>query len=116
MRITDFDLDSLRHKVEQEGGFQVAITPVYPLLFEKVRQDADALHDKLEQAGFSVLLDNRNQKPRNMFEVVEFLQIPHRLTLSGRSLEAGVYEYFNTRTLQREKVSREGILGFLRSR
>ena len=32
MRITDFNIDSLRHKVEQEGGFQIAITPVFPNL------------------------------------------------------------------------------------
>ncbi len=112
MRLSQYTLDTLRHQVEQEGGFQVAITPVYPRLFEKVRLEADALHDRLEQAGYRVLLDDRNQKPRNMFEVVEFLGIPHRLTLSGRSLEVGVYEYFNTVTQYREKVSRVQVLNF----
>lgn len=113
MRISDFDLGSLRHKVENEGGFIIAITPVYPELFEKVSREADLLHDKLEQAGYSVLLDNRNQKPRNMFQIVEFLGIPHRLTLSGRSLERGVYEYFHLETGHHEKIKREDILAFV---
>jgi len=113
MLITDYNLESLRHKVEQEGGFQIAITPIYPRLFEKVRLDAEALHVKLEMAGYSVLLDNRNQKPRDMFAVIDFLKIPHRLTLSGRSLEVGVYEYFNVKTEHREKVKRENVLSFL---
>ncbi len=113
MLITEFDLESLRHKVEQEGGFQVAIAPIYPRLFEKVHRDADELHAKLEQAGYSVLMDNRNQKPSNMFAIIEFLEIPHRLTLSGRSLEVGVYEYFNLKTKHREKVKREDVLNFL---
>jgi prolyl-tRNA synthetase len=114
MLITDYNLESLRYKVEQEGGFQIAITPIYPQLFEKVARDADALHGKLEQEGYSVLMDNRNQKPKNMFAVIEFLGIPHRLTLSGRSLEVGVYEYFNVRTEFRSKIKREEVLDFMR--
>ncbi len=113
MLITEFDLESLRDKIEMEGGFQIAIIPIYPGLFEKVRRDADELHAKLEQAGYCVLMDDRNQKPRNMFAVIEFLGIPHRLTLSGRSLEVGVYEYFNLATEHREKIRREDVLDFL---
>ncbi len=114
MLITDYDLESLRYKIEQGDGFHIAITPIYPQLFEKVARDADALHDKLEQAGYSVLMDNRNQKPKNMFAVIEFLGIPHRLTLSGRSLEAGVYEYFNLHTELRSKIKREEVLDFMK--
>ncbi len=62
------------------------------------------------------MLDNRNQKPRKMFRVVEFLGIPHRLTLSGRSLEVGVYEYFDLQTEYREKVKREDVLDFMQTR
>lgn len=51
-----------------------------------------------------------------MFRVVEFLGIPHRLTLSGRSLEVGVYEYFDLQTEYREKVKREDVLDFMQTR
>lgn len=113
MRISDFNRNTLRHQVENKGGFQIAITPVYPQLFEKVSHESDKLHDKLEQAGYSVLLDNRNQKPRNMFKVVNFLGIPHRFTLSGRSLEVGIYEYFHLEAECREKIKREDVLIFI---
>ena len=113
MKMSDFDLDTLRYQIESGGGFQIAITPVYPNLFEKVSREADLLHDKLDCAGFSVLMDDRNQKPHNMFQVVEFLGIPHRFTLSGRSLELGVYEYYHLESHFREKVRREDVLVFV---
>ena len=115
MRISDYNIETLRHKVEYEGGFFIAITPVFPLLFEKVRRDADALHDRLEASGYSVLMDDRNKKPRDMFAVIEFLRIPHRLTLSGRSLERGVYEYLNLQTGDRDKIKREEVLNYIKA-
>lgn len=116
MRLSDFDLDSLREKVEQQDGFQIAITPIFPRQFENVRLCAEGLHKKLEEQGYSVLLDDRNQKPRNMFAVIEFLRVPHRITISGRSIEAKVFEYMDLTSGYREKVSEKEILTFLAAR
>ena len=114
MRLSDFTLDSLRDKVEKGGSFQVIITPIFPRQFENVSIMANRLHDQLESQGFSVLLDDRNQKPKNMFQVASFLQIPHRLTISGRSIEAGVYEYFSLQTEEICKVPISEIIEFLK--
>lgn len=113
MRITEYNLDSLRRKIECEGGFQIVILPIFPNLFLKVHEEAKILHDNLVKVGYEVLLDDRNQKPGNMFEVAAFLRIPHRLTLSGRSLEAGVYEYFNQETGYAKKIKCTDVLDFL---
>lgn len=113
MRISDYDLESLRNQVVNAGGFQVVIAPIYPALFPKVHDESHRLHDLLMKEGIAVLLYNKNQKPRDMFKAIDFLRIPHRLTLSGRSLEVGVYEYFNLETELREKIKRREVLGFL---
>lgn len=114
MLLSQFTLDTLRAKVETGGSFQVIITPIYPKLFEKVKIAADQLHDQLEACGYSVLLDDRNQKPKNMFKVAAFLKIPHRITPSGRSLDAGVYEYFSNETGEYSKVAIDGMVDFLK--
>ncbi len=116
MYLSDFTLDSLREKVENDNSFQIIITPVFPRQFENVSITANQLHDALELEGYSVLLDDRNQKPRNMFKVAAFLQIPHRITISGRSIEADVYEYFHLETEEFCKIKRENILDFLHSK
>ena len=113
MLLSGFTLETLRAKVEISGSFQIIITPIYPKLFEKVKLTADHLHDQLEARGYSVLLDDRNQKPKNMFKVAAFLKIPHRITISGRSLDAGVYEYFSHETGARCKIPINEVVDFL---
>lgn len=113
MRLSEFTLKTLRSRVEEEGGFQLAIAPISPWMFERVRLCADGLHEQLEAAGYSVLLDDRNQKPKNMFKVLEFLKVEHRFAVSNRSIDAGVYEYRNLRTDRHKKVEQVEILLFL---
>ena len=113
MYLSQFTLETLRAKVETGGSFQIVITPIYPHLFEKVGLAAGQLHNSLEACGYSVLLDDRNQKPKNMFKVAALLKIPHRLTISGRSLDAGVYEYFSNETEEYGKVPIGEIIDFL---
>lgn len=116
MYLTQFTLETLRAKVETGGSFQIIITPIYPQLFESVELEADRLYYLLKSHGYSVLVDDRNQKPANMFKVASFLDIPHRLTLSRRSLDAGVYEYYGNETQERCKVPTTEVVDFLKKR
>jgi prolyl-tRNA synthetase len=63
-----------------------------------------------------VLVDDRNQKPKNMFKVIEFLGIRHRLVISSRSISAGVYEYKDLLTDEFVKVSETEALAFLQQK
>lgn len=113
MRITDFTPESLREFVEERGGFQIAIVAIYSDLFEGVGVEAERLHEQLEAAGYAVLLLDRKQKPRDIFQVIEFLHIPHRLVVSGRSSAHGVYEYRHLPTDQHAKIPTSGVVDFL---
>jgi len=110
------NIKSLRQKVEQENGFQIALVPMQSNIFLNVHIAIEALYKKLSEAGYSVLVDDRDQKPSNKFKVIEFLNIQHRVVISGRSISAGVYEYKDLLTDYFEKVPEKEIYAFLNNR
>jgi len=115
MYLSQTNLDELRDKVENKKGFQIALAPMQPTTFQNVKTATDVLYKELTEAGFSVLVDDRNQRPKNMFKVIDFLKIRHRVVISERSLSAGVYEYKDLESEMFEKVAEEELLEFLRN-
>lgn len=53
---------------------------------------ADKLYDTLQQAGITVLYDDRAARPGEKFADAELLGIPTRVTVSDRLLASGSYE------------------------
>lgn len=113
MYLSKTNIKELRHKVEKESGFQVALVPMQSETFLNVKIATDALYKKLKEEGCSVLVDDRNEKPKNKFEVVSFLGIQHRVVISSRSISAGVFEYRNLQTDYFEKVPEKEMMSFL---
>jgi len=118
MKLSEFTPEELKQHVETakargEHPFQLVIAPIFPHLFPKVHDLAEQLHRELEEKGYIVLLDDRSQKPKNMFAVIDFLGIPHRFVISGRSMEAGVIEYANLMNGEHSKVPQEQIYEFI---
>ena len=116
MYLSQSNIDCLRHQVEEEGGFHLAIAPMFPHLFPNVWMASEALYQQLSAAGYRVLLDDRNQRPGNMFEVIEFLGIRHRVVISSRSISAKVLEYRDLQTGEFQKVSIDKAGTFLVNR
>ncbi len=113
MYLSRSNITELRTKIEKQQGFQVAIVPMQPATFLNVRIATDSLYKSLKDAGISVLVDDRNKKPNNKFEVVSFLKIRHRVVISSRSISAGVFEYKDLETDYFEKVPEKEIVDFL---
>jgi prolyl-tRNA synthetase len=57
-----------------------------------VMEAATALHDALESAGVSVLLDDRDARPGVKFNDADLLGIPVRVTIGPKGLKDGVIE------------------------
>jgi len=110
------NIQTLRHKVEQENGFQIALVPMQSNTFLNVQIAVEVLYKNLSEAGYSVLVDDRDQKPNNKFEVIEFLNIRHRVVISSRSISAGVYEYKDLLTDYFEKIPEKEMHTFLSKR
>jgi prolyl-tRNA synthetase len=78
---------------ESMAPFLLAIVPVGYQKSEVVRETADKLYTQLMQAGFDVLIDDRNERPGVMFADMELIGIPHRVVIGERGLKDGVIEY-----------------------
>ena len=78
---------------ESMAPFLLVIVPVGYQKSEVVRETADKLYMQLVQAGFDVLLDDRNERPGVMFADMELIGIPHRVVIGERGLKDGVIEY-----------------------
>ena len=116
MYLSQTNIKALRHKIEQEGGFNIVLAPMQPGVFLNVKMATDNLYQELTRAGFDVLVDDRGQRPQNMFEVIDFLGIRHRVVISSRSISAGVYEYKDLLTDEFQKISEQDSLDFLKKR
>lgn len=78
--------------------FQIAIVAL-KYEDETIKQVADELYNKLIQAGYEVLLDDRDKKtsPGVKFSEMDLIGIPHRIVVSKRGIKEGQIEYKNRR-------------------
>jgi prolyl-tRNA synthetase len=60
---------------------------------EEVAAGLNKLERKLEEAGYSVLLDDRAESPGAKFKDADLIGLPVRITVSPRSLKAGGVEF-----------------------
>ena len=95
---------------ESIAPFQVAIVPVGIKKSNSVRNTVNALYHELQQAGFEVLLDDRDERPGVMFADIELLGIPHRVTVGQRGLERGIVEYHHRASGRDENVPVESLV------
>jgi prolyl-tRNA synthetase len=71
--------------------FQIYLCPLYYDKHE-IKEVTDDLYEKLENSGFEVLLDDRDDSPGIKFNDADLLGLPIRLTLSPRTLKTNSIE------------------------
>ncbi|MCS5710979.1 proline--tRNA ligase [Candidatus Berkiella aquae] len=96
--------------------FHIVIIPMQYDKSQRVRDAALKLYQELQNAGFEVLLDDRNERPGVMFAESELIGIPHRLVLGERGIDAGTIEYKNRRTGEVEHLPFEDIVKIIQER
>lgn len=72
--------------------FHVAIVPV-SWTDARMRQTAEDLYAKLQQAGVEVLLDDRDERPGIKFKDADLIGVPLRLTIGAKSLDRQCVEF-----------------------
>ena len=75
--------------------FDVCIVPIGLKKSPKVAQVVEELYKELVDAGFEVLLDDRDERPGVMFSEMDLIGIPHRIVVGERGLTNGSVEYRN---------------------
>ncbi|MBC2678237.1 proline--tRNA ligase [Pseudomonas sp. CFBP 8758] len=97
--------------------FQVALVPLrYET--EQVREATDRLYAELTEAGFEVLLDDRDKKtsPGIKFADMELIGIPHRIVISDRGLAEGNLEYKSRTEEAAQALPVDDVLSFIQAR
>ena len=71
--------------------FKLAIVPLNMHKSEEVACLAESLYQQLQEAGFEVLLDDRNERPGVKFADMELIGIPHRIVIRRSRVGRGQY-------------------------
>ena len=121
------------------GSYGIGITRVMGVIVEKLADDkglvwpeeiaparvhlvqigkesvaaADELYDTLQQAGISVLYDDRAARPGEKFADAELLGMPTRVTVSDRLLETEEWEVVDRRTGKQQRLTTSQLLATL---
>lgn len=98
--------------------FHIAIIPMNAHKSEAVLALSESLAQTLTDAGFEVLLDDRDKKTSAgvKFADMELMGIPHRIVVSDRGIEQGVIEYKARAAQDNEMIPEQEILTFLRDK
>ncbi|PXX90831.1 proline--tRNA ligase [Marinobacter vulgaris] len=98
---------------EAIAPFEVAIVTLNAHKSPAVMEAGEKLYEQLRQAGFDVLLDDRNERPGVKFADMELIGIPHRFVVSERGLAAETLEYKGRREEDKQDVPLAEALPFL---
>lgn len=92
---------------KEVAPFILSIVPI-SLKDEKQMEIANDLYDYCIKNKYSVLLDDRNERPGVKFKDMELIGIPYRITV-GRKAQDGILEFSNRYTDEKEEVSIDSI-------
>jgi len=95
--------------------FQVAIVPMKMHKSAEVKTATLQLYQTLQQAGFDVLLDDREERPGVMFADMDLIGIPHRLVVGERGLTQGEVEYKARANGEVKQIPIDAIVTFLQN-
>ncbi|MSP53290.1 MAG: proline--tRNA ligase [Gammaproteobacteria bacterium] len=93
--------------------FQIALVPMNYHKSQRVREATDTLYRELQEAGFEVLLDDRNERAGVLFADMDLIGIPHRLVLGERGLDNGLIEYKARVAKEVQEVKLTDLMSFL---
>ena len=96
--------------------FDLALVPIGMKKSEAVRASVEKLYAELQQAGISVLLDDRDERPGVMFADMELIGIPHRIVIGDRGLKEGQIEYQGRRDEKATIFPLQNALELLKSK
>ncbi|MGI2143015.1 proline--tRNA ligase [Shewanella frigidimarina] len=98
---------------EAIAPFTVGILPMNMHKSHRVADIAEKLYQDLADAGVEVLMDDRKERPGVMFADMELIGLPHVVVIGDRNIDAGVFEYKNRRTGEKQDIPLDEIVAFL---
>lgn len=96
--------------------FQIALLTINAHKSVAVKEYAEKFYQQLNEAGYEVLLDDRDIRPGVKFADMELMGIPHRLVLSDKGLESNSIEYKKRDGSEEALVPLDQLMQFLASK
>ena len=95
--------------------FHIAVIPMNAHKSPAVVELSESLAKQLTEAGYEVLLDDRDKKTSAgvKFADMELMGIPHRIVVSERGIDQNVLEYKSRSAKDNELIPADDILRFL---
>lgn len=93
--------------------FDVVLIPINMHKSQRLHEECEKLYQTLTAQGFSVLFDDRNERPGAMFADAELIGIPHRLVLSDKTLDKQVIEYKHRKQSEPTEIALTEVVNFL---
>ncbi|MDO6680197.1 proline--tRNA ligase [Shewanella sp. 4_MG-2023] len=100
---------------ESLAPFTVGILPMNMHKSHRVKDMAEQLYADLSAQGIEILLDDRKERPGVMFNDMELIGLPHVIVIGDRNIDAGVFEYKNRRTGEKQDIPFDQIVDFITS-
>jgi prolyl-tRNA synthetase len=94
--------------------FEVILTPIGYDKSEEVKKFTDSIYNQLLGLGCDVILDDRGLRPGVMFSEAELLGIPHRITISDKTIKAKRVEYKKREAEESELIDLESLEKYLK--
>ena len=94
--------------------FEIILTPIGFDKSQEVKDKTNSLYQKLLDSGFDVLLDDRGLRPGVMFSEAELLGIPHRITISDKTIAANKVEYKKREAEESELIDLTSLEKYLK--
>jgi prolyl-tRNA synthetase len=96
--------------------FELVLCPMGMDRSEAVKEAAEKLYADAVAAGIDVIIDDRGQRPGQMFADWELIGVPHRVVIGDRGLKEGNLEYQGRRDTEATAVPVADILGFIKGK
>ena len=81
-----------------------------------VRSHAESLYQQLQEMGFDVLFDDRQERPGVKFKDADLIGVPYRVTLGKKKLAQGMGEIYDRSTKQVTDANLDELAVALRDR
>ncbi|SDG26376.1 MULTISPECIES: proline--tRNA ligase [unclassified Duganella] len=96
--------------------FELVLCPMGMDRSEAVKETAEKLYADAVAAGIDVILDDRGQRPGQMFADWELIGVPHRVVIGDRGLKEGNLEYQGRRDTEATAVPVAEVLAFIQGK
>ena len=88
--------------------FEVIVIPVN-VKNEEIREVAEKIYSELKEAGFDILIDDRNARPGFKFKDADLIGIPYQIIV-GKGVKNGLVELKERKTGERREVKIEEVV------